>query len=66
MTSGLTIGSEYKHQEIDFLSKKVVSETTMQYLGRHPYDNRHMFAMKPAGAVYCPEPSEFLSELLPI
>lgn len=51
----LVIGKEYIDREIDFLTKKVMGETILKYLGRHPYDNRHMFAMKPLGTVYVPD-----------
>ncbi len=61
----LTIGCEYKHDEIDFLTKKVVSSDRVKYLGRHPYDNRHMFALYPAGGLYCPDDGKYLSELYP-
>lgn len=60
----LEIGKEYIDREIDFLTKKIVGETTVKYLGRHPYDNRHMFAMKPIGTVYAPDESEFIDNLV--
>lgn len=59
----LTIGCEYIHQDIDFLTKKVIGEDRLKYLGRHPYDNRHMFALHPAGGVYAPDGSPYLAEL---
>ncbi len=65
MVDHLTIGCEYIHEDIDFLTKKVVGEDRLKYLGRHPYDNRHMFALYPAGTVYCPNESEYLDGLKP-
>lgn len=61
----LTIGCEYIHEEIDFLTKKVVSSDRLKYLGLHPYDSRHMFALYPVGGVYIPQGSRTLNELIP-
>lgn len=63
MADQLTIGCEYIHEEIDFLTKKVVGFDRLKYLGRHPYDNRHFFALHPSGSVHIPEGSKTLNEL---
>ena len=60
----LTVGKEYLDLQIDFLSKQVTKETKLMYLGRHPYDNRHMFAMEPSGGAYAPDDGEFLGRLV--
>lgn len=63
MSAQLTIGCEYKHEDIDFLTKKVTGTDRLKYMGRHPYDNRHIFALHPSGTVHCPDGGIYLLEL---
>lgn len=57
------IGQEYKVDNLDFLTQKITSTDYYTYLGRHPYDNRHMFAMKPSGNCFCPDNGELIGKM---
>lgn len=59
----LTKGKEYWDIEVDFLSKKEIKRTKLMYLGKHPYDERHMFAIEGGGTCHAPDENEFISKL---
>jgi hypothetical protein len=59
----LISGNEYLETEIDFLTKLPWRETKLTYLGRHPYDHRHMFASETGGTVLAPDDSALFKRL---
>lgn len=62
----LRYGAEYKDTEIDFLTKLPWRETRVTYLGKHPYDQRHMFASEQGGVLLVPDDGKMLERLVPL
>jgi hypothetical protein len=55
MNGELTIGKEYRDVEMDFLTKLPWKETRITYMGRSPYDGRHIFASETGGTLLVPD-----------
>lgn len=59
----LEIGKEYNIVEIEYPSRMPFVDMVLTYLGKHPYDNRHLFASKDGGCIYVPDDGQILSKL---
>lgn len=59
----LEIGKEYTEVQIKFLTKSPWKEKKVTYMGKHPYDGRHIFASETGGVMLVPENGEFFNRI---